>query len=221
MKQLIIFSTILLSTSIFSQSRSVLQKNGVFNNNLEFFSMLKVGNKHSNEFTAVSSGKYYLLKKWSSCKIKTIGKKNYTFNKCNYNIYDNRFELLQDKKVLFLKKEIINTIIIDNITFKPLNIKSDFKNKFYEQIGINNEIKIIKLYMLKKKTVPSAESLGLFENKVEVKSKNYFILKDKIVVIPKSIKKTFKLLNIKYNNKKHKKLKTKNRKDLLTILNLQ
>jgi hypothetical protein len=221
MKQLIIIILCITSLNIVSQNRAIGRTNGVFNNNLEFFAMLKVDNKTNNEFTAKANGKYYLLEKWKPCKIETIDDKEYTINKCNYNVFDNRFELLLDKEVLFLNKDIIEKIEIDNRIYKTIKIDHRFKNNFYEDLGSNKKVAIIKLYTLRKKILPSKESLGLFENKVEVLNKKYFIINDEIIEIPKSTKATFKLLKLKYRKKKHKKLKTKNIKDLQQIINLK
>lgn len=221
MKHFIYLSILLISTTIYSQNRSVAQTNGVFNNNLEFFAMLKVGTKHNNEFSTVVNGKYYLLKKWSDCNIKTTDGKKYSLKSCNYNVYDNRFELLLEKEVLFLKKGIIKEITIDNKVFKPLYLESEFKNNFYEEIVSNEKIKIIKLYKLKKRTIPSTESLGLYQNKVEVKKGLYFIKDNEIIKIPKSTKETFKLLGKTYKKKEHKKLSTKKVTDLVTTINIK
>lgn len=221
MKQLIIIILCITSLNITSQNRTIGKTNGVFNNNLEFFAMLKVGNKNNNEFTAKANGKYYLLENWAPCKIETIDDKEYTINKCNYNVYDHRFELLLDKEVLFLNKEIIKKIEIDNRIYKTIKIDHRFKNNFYEDLGNNKKVAIIKLYTLRKKILPSKESLGLYENKVEVLNKKYFIINDEIIEVPKSTKKTFELLSLKYIKKKHKKLKTKNVKDLQQIIDLK
>jgi hypothetical protein len=221
MKQLIIIILCITSLNIVSQERVIGSTNGVFNNNLEFFAMLKVGNKNNNEFTAKANGKYYLLEKWSSCIIETTDDKEYTMNNCNYNVYDHRFELLLDKEVLFLNKDIIEKIEIDNKIYKTIKIDHRFKNNFYEDLGSNKKVAIIKLYTLRKKILPSTESLGLYENKVEVLDKKYFIINDEIIEIPKSTKATFKLLKLKYSKKKHKKLKTKNIEDLQQIINLK
>ena len=221
MKQLIIILLFTTSLSLYSQERSFGSTNGVFNNNLEFFAMLKVGNKNNNEYTAKANGKYYLLKKWAPCEIETIDNKEYTINKCNYNIYDHRFELLLENEVLFLNKEIIRKIKLNNKIFKPLEIDHSFKSNYYEELGSNENIRIIRLYNLKKKVLPSTESLGLYENKVEVKNKKYFIYNQEFLEVPKSTKNTFEILKLNYNKKDHKNLKTKNIKDLLKIINLK
>jgi hypothetical protein len=221
MKQLIIVILCITSLNITSQNRTIGKTNGVFNNNLEFFAMLKVGNKNNNEFTAKANGKYYLLAKWAPCNIETNDNKEYTINKCNYNVFDNRFELLLDKEVLFLNKEIIKKIEFNNKIFKTIKVDHRFKNNYYEDLGANKKVNIIRLYTLRKKVLPSKESLGLFENKVEVLNKKYFIYNEEIIEIPKSTKKTFKLLDLKYDKKNHKKLKTKTIKDLHQIISLK
>jgi hypothetical protein len=138
-----------------------------------------------------TNGRYYLLKKWSPCKIETTDNKEFSISACNYNVYGNRFELLLENEVLFLNKLIIKKIELNNKIFNPLEIDHRFKNNYYEELISNKKTQVIKLYTLRKKTLPSTESLGLFENKVEVQNKKYIIFEKEILEIPKTKKAHF------------------------------
>lgn len=216
---LILLLALNLNTITFSQSRNVAQKNGVFNNNLEFFALLKVKTKHNNEFSTKADGNFYLNKKWNKCVINTTDNKKYTFNSCNYNVYDKRMEIFAENEILFIKKEIIQEIIIQKHRFKPFNSDiNEINYKYYEDLAEKNNVKLIQVYSLKKKTIPSKESLGIFVNTVEVKSKKYFIIDNKFIEVPKSKTKVLKLLKKENNKKLYKKINVRKIKDLIFLV---
>lgn len=219
MKKHIALITILFVSKLFSQDRNVLYKNGVFNNNLEYFAMAKVSNKNNSENSTKAKGVYYLNKEWKKCMIYTYDGKKYEMESCNYNIFDKRFEFFIDNTVYFLKKEILETVKIDNQNFKPNNNTILFNNNYYREILIiNSEAKLIELYSLKKKSVPSNSTLGLYHNKIEKKKKKYILTKDEIKELPTKKKKILELLNKKYNPKQHKHLNPKKEEDLIQLI---
>lgn len=219
MKKHIALIIILFVSKLFSQDRNVLYKNGVFNNNLEYFAMAKVSNKNNSENSTKAKGIYYLNKEWKKCMIYTYDGKNYEMESCNYNLFDKRFEFFIDNTVYFLKKEILETVKIDNQNFKPNNNTILFSNNYYREIFIiNSEAKLIELYSLKKKNVPSNSTLGLYHNKIEKKKKKYILTKDEIKELPTKKKKILELFNKKYDPKKHKHLNPKKEEDLIQLI---
>ncbi|WP_417214714.1 hypothetical protein [Bizionia sp.] len=205
------------NTSAGTNPRNLNFKNGVFNNNMEYFAMAKVSDKNSTDYYKNATGQYYLSKDWKKCRVITKENKDYIFNTCNYNIFDKRFEYIIDNTTFFLKKEQISSVFINKMKFEPSIFNNE--NNYYRLIyKFNETFKLIELYKLKKKSIPSSSSLGLYVNKVEKKSKK-FILKDgELIELPKSKKKTLRLLNKKYDKKKHKDLKISKEEDLINLI---
>lgn len=206
--------------NLISQSRNVPVKNGVFNNNLEFFAMAKVNTKNNSEHSVKAKGHYYLTKnKWGKCQIKTTSNKDYDFNNCNYNIFDKRFEFIIDNNVYFLHKNEVNYINFNDNKFIPSkDITIDDKNYFKELHTFKNGNKLIEIFFLDKKSIPSNTTLGLYHNKVIINSKKYLLLENKIIKLPNKKKKILKILNKESESKKYKKLNIKNTEDLIKII---
>lgn len=216
-----IFIILCLQTLLtYSQDRNVAFKNGVFNNNLEFFAMAKVNSKNNSENSIKVKGHYYLNKnKWRKCTIETVNNKIYNYQECNYNIYDKRFEFIIEEELYFLKQHEIKSIIINNekfIPFKTINVRD--KNYYREIYKLKNKDKLIEIYILNKKSVPSSTTLGLYHNKVSTKTKRYLLTQNKIIELPKRKKEILKLFNKKYNAKSHRKLKIKKDIDLIKLV---
>ena len=182
--------------------------------------MAKVNSKNNSEHSTKAQGHYYLNKdKWSKCNITDKNNKNFTFDACNYNLFDKRFEFIIDNTVYFLKKNEVKQIIINKHKFIPSKeITVNNKNYFKELHTFKNGNKLIEIFFLDKKSIPSNTTLGLYHNKVTVKSKKYLLKENQIIKLPKKKKDLFKKLNIKYDSKKHKKLKIKKTKDLILLL---
>ncbi|WP_422090556.1 hypothetical protein [Tenacibaculum ovolyticum] len=219
-KILLIIVLCFTNLSLISQSRNVPFKNGVFNNNLEFFAMAKVNTKNNSEHSTKAKGHYYLNKnKWSKCYIKTTSNKDYTFDTCNYNIFDKRFEFIIDNNVYFLQKKEVNYIKINNDKFIPSNkITTNNKNYFKEIHVFKNGDKLIEIFFLDKKSIPSNTTLGLYHNKVIINSKKYLLQNNKIIKLPNKKKKILKILNKQNDYKKYKKLNIKKNEDLIEII---
>lgn len=228
-KLIIVLSTFLMVTSLFSQRkwetsagpdmRNVRFKNGVFNNNLEFFAMAKVNSKNNTDYFKNAEGQYYFKEKWGKCRVITKSNKDYTLNDCNYNIYDKRFEFLIDNNLYFLKKNEVKQIFINKDKFLPFNNQLTSDKNYYQIIHkFNDNLKLIKIFKLKKKNIPSSSSLGIYVNKVERKSQNYLILNNKLIELPRSKKKILKIIGKKYHNK-YQNLNIKNDKDLIKLIN--
>lgn len=207
------------NTSAGTNSRNLNFKNGVFNNNMEYFAMAKVSDKNSTDYYKNATGQYYLSKDWKKCRVITKDNKDYVFNTCNYNIYDKRFEYIIDNTTFFLKKDQISSVFINKMKFEPSTLKFGNDNNYYRLIyTFNNNLKLIELYKLKKKSIPSSSSLGLYVNKVEKKSKKFILRDGQLVELPKSKKKILKLLNKKYEKEKYKKININKEEDLITLI---
>lgn len=219
-KTLLIILLCFTNFNLLSQSRNVPFKNGVFNNNLEFFAMAKVNTKNNSEHSAKAKGHYYLTKnKWGKCHIKTVSNKDYTFDTCNYNIFDKRFEFIIDNNVYFLQKSEVNYIYFNENKFIPSkNITVKNKNYFKELHTFKNGNKLIEVFFLSKKSIPSSTTLGLYHNKVIVNSKKYLLEDKKIIKLPHKKKKILKMFNKKNDSKVYKKLNIKNTEDLIKII---
>lgn len=212
---------ILVLTSIYSysQSRNVPFKNGVFNNNMEFFAMAKISNKNNSEHSTKNKGYYYFKNKWNKCRVITKDNKDYTFEVCNYNIFDKRFEFIIDNTTYFLKKNEVDYVFINNNKFKPFNNQTTLNRNYYKEIHkFNKDFKLIEIYNLKKRNVASNSTLGLYHNKIKVKSKKYILKNGNIIELPRSKKKILTLLGKSYDSKKHRKLNIKKHQDLITLL---
>lgn len=217
MKLSILFFLV-ITLANYSQERDVTYKNGVFNNNLENFALLKIGSKYNGENAKKINGNYYVSEKWSKCLIAGTDGKVYNFDECNYNIFDKRMELSFNNEIILLKDSAIEKIKIGTKTFKPFKSNSSFENKYYQDLYTDDKVSLIKLYYLKKKSVPSNTSLGLFEHTVEIKSKNYFIINNEVIKVPKSKSKILKLLGKESDKNKYKELNIKNDADLIQIV---
>lgn len=211
-KLIIVLSTFLMVTSLFSQRkwetsagpdmRNVRFKNGVFNNNLEFFAMAKVNSKNNTDYFKNAKGQYYFNKKWGKCRVITKSNKDYTLDDCNYNLHDKRFEFMIDNNLYFLKKNEVQQIFINKNKFLPFDNKLTQDKNYYQIIHkFNDSLELIKLFKLKKKSIPSSSSLGLYTNKVEIKAHKYFILDNKLIELPRSKKKILKIIGKKYYDK--------------------
>lgn len=221
MKNKILTFFILITTlSLHAQSRNVQYKNGVFNNNMEFFAMAKVSNKNNSENSIKAKGYYYLNNNWNKCQVKTIKDKDHVFNTCNYNIFDKRFEFIIDNVVYFLKKNEVKHIVINGNKFVPSSFNFPLNKNFFNEIyTFKDNRKLIEIHELKKKSVPSNSTLGLYHNKIEKKSKKYILNENgTLIELPKNKKKILSKLNIKYNSKIHKKLNPKNNNDLIKLI---
>lgn len=215
----IVFSILILIVNLsLSQERSVKFKNGVFNNNLEHFALLKINSKYNNEYTSKTNGSYYLNKKWNNkCVIQLEDGTNISIKNCNFNIFDSRFEYFIDNNLYFLKKENIKTVKINSIFFKPL--KETTKNQnYYQELHTFSNFKLIKLYNIKKSSVPSKVSLGLYENKIYSINKKYLLFPNKIVKLPKTKKKILSLFKINLTKEKFKSDNIKSNEGLISFL---
>lgn len=219
-KKILTFLILITTLSFQAQSRNVLYKNGVFNNNLEFFAMAKVSNKNNSENSTKAKGYYYLNKKWNKCQVKTAKNKNHIFNTCNYNIFDKRFEFIIDNVVYFFKKHEVKHITINGYKFVPSSNNFPLNKNFFKEIhSFDDNRKLIEIYELKKKSIPSSSTLGLYHNKIEKKTKKYILnINGSLIELPKKKKKILSKLNIKYNSKIHKNLNPKNNNDLIKLI---
>ncbi|PHN97561.1 hypothetical protein CSC81_08225 [Tenacibaculum discolor] len=218
---LITFSTNTIFSQFSGGSKIPKNANNIFNNNMDHFAMAKIDMKFNNEFGKNVHGTYYLSKTWKKCKITTKKKKTYTFQSCNYNLFDKRFEIKFDEKdYIYLKKETINQITFDNKIFKPIDVSlyTDSQNNYYQEITQNKNITLAKLYRLEKKITNSTESLGIIENKIVNRNSNYLIKDKRFIKIPKSKRKVLSILNIEYKKEEHKKLNTKNTKHIKKLI---
>ena len=182
--------------------------------------MAKVNTKNNSEHSIKAKGHYYLNKNnWSKCFIKTNKDKSYSFDTCNYNIFDKRFEFIIEDNIYFLKKYEVDHITINGDKFIPskeVTVKN--KNYFKELYDFKNGNKLVEIFILKKKSVPSNTTLGLYHNKVTITSQKYLLEKNRITKLPKKKKKILEMFNKKYNSKEHRKLNIKKTKDLITLI---
>ncbi len=217
--KLILLLTILcFNSKINAQGRAVPFKNGVFNNNFENFAMIKVKSRNNGENSVKSKGTYYFSKEWSKCSIETIDSKIFNFKECNYNIFDKRMEIFIDNEVIILKDNSIKSISFDQKVFKPTENELATENKYYQFLFSNNQYKLIKLYYLKKKSIASNQSLGLYHQTVSAKSSRYLIKDGELIKLPSSKSKVIKLLGKEDQKRNFRKLNIKNDKDLIEIL---
>lgn len=232
MKKMIIFIALLITqSSLYSQKssdwtndagadmRNVRFKNGVFNNNMEYFAMAKVTSKNNTDYYKNAAGQYYFDKEWGKCKVLTKENKTYLLDLCNYNIFDKRFEFIVEKEVYFLKENPILSVFFKNKMFIPFKGIDD-KSNYYRLIHkFNNNLELVETYTLKKKSIPSSFSLGLYTNKAEIKPKKFLLKNKELIELPKSKKEILILLNKSYKKEVHKKLNLKKESDLVELIN--
>ncbi len=217
MKKLI-FTFWLISFPLFSQRIGIQRTNGIFNNNLEHFALAKIKTKTNNEVSSKNLGRYYVKSTWTKCTIQGVDEKIHHFKSCNYNVFDKRMELLFDDEIVILDSNSFTKIKLEKDVFKPFKFDSTNDNNYFQELFSDENISLIKLYRLKKKSIPSTQSLGMFKQKVKVMSENYFVIKGKIIKVPRSMKKILKILNKQNLKGNFKGLNPRKDSDLIKIV---
>ncbi|SEB78180.1 hypothetical protein SAMN04489761_1751 [Tenacibaculum sp. MAR_2009_124] len=217
-KLILLLSIFCISINSNAQGRAVPFTNGVFNNNFENFAMIKVKSRNNGEHSVKSQGTYYFSKEWNKCKVQTIDNKTFNFKECNYNVYDKRMEIFIDNEVILLKKNSIKSITFQQKIFKPTDIDLPIDNKYYQLLFSNQKLKLVKFYYLKKNSVASKQSLGLYHQTVSAKSSRYLIQNGKLIKLPSSKSKILKLLGKEDQKRKFRKYNVKKDEDLIEIL---
>lgn len=198
-----IFILLLIPFLSFSQERRGGVQNDVLANNLGDFALQKIDAVYHNEFRGNVSGNTYLFDDWKLGLITTTknnnNNKEYSFSiLINYNLKMDRFEIKMDNDIYFLEKQMVKEIRVGNKAFipTPTNYKDEIKS-YMELLGEGEDFKLVKIYSLKIKGVQSKTSLGLYETKVTVKDKRFFVDNDgKFQEVPSSKKKIYEILDL-------------------------
>ncbi|MCB0475772.1 MAG: hypothetical protein KDC69_08845 [Flavobacteriaceae bacterium] len=209
-------SICLISSALFAQDRYGNKQLGVFNNNMDFFAMAKVNNKSNTNYLPGVKGSPYLFSEWNKCKIYPSDDTPNFVIPCNYNIYSDQFEIKVGDDLYVLNPQSVNTLIADQDTFIPN--KSMTGNEFFELLGSNEHIKLVRVYKAKILSVQTS-TLGLHESKLKISSTDYFLMNDgKLVKLPSSKSKIFDILNL--TNAQRKDFKSYNLKQTDQLVNL-
>lgn len=206
MKNFIIL--LLIPMLSFAQERRGGFSNDVLANNLGDFAMQKIDAVYHNEFGGSVEGSSYLFNDWKTSIITTTknnnNKKEYSFMiPCNYNLKMDRFEIKLDDGIYFLEKNMVKEVRIESRVFRPSpnNFVSDIKS-YMEILGEGTNYDLVKMHTLKIKGVQSKTSLGLYEQKVIIKDKRFFVDKNgKFQEVPSSKKKIYEILELSKEEK--------------------
>ena len=220
---LIIALTLFVSFYSFSQDRNTSLRNGVFNNNLEFFALQKIETKYNNQYITNAKGRYKLFNDWKKCTITTKDDRTLS-SPCNYNLFSDEFEIKIENDIYFVEASQVKEILIEDNKYLPLNTnlpksKEDYKS-YYNLIAKGNKLELVERYKLKLKTVASSTSLGLYENKFQIKEGLFFKLDNgELVEVPKSTKKIMQTLHLnKSLSNKYKKTNLKKLENLIPLV---
>lgn len=204
-----------------AQSRGGDPSNDVLANNLGNFAMQRIDKVYNNEFSDKVSGEAYLFDGWKTCVVSTTYNDGFTFRiPCNYNLYNDRFEMKVGDEIWFLKKEIVTEIKLGNRVFKPTphSYDKDLRN-YMEVLGTGEPYDLVKQYFLRIKDVQSTTSLGLYEKKITVKDKRYFLdEEDRLTEVPSSKRKIYKILGMSKEEKKAVDGNIKKTENLVKVL---
>lgn len=215
-KNITIIIIVLTYSIVFSQNRNTTLRNGVFNNNLDFFALQKVENIYNSNFYNNIKGRYYLYPTWEKCKLTNIDNKRF-IAPCNYNLHTDFIEIKVDTSIYILDHKKIKEIQVNNEYLRPIEnntVKHGNLSSYYKELTNNKKINLIKRYNLSLQSVQSTTSLGLYETKLEIKEVLFFLFEDgKLEKVPKTNKKIREVLinnNIIISSKIKKLKKTEN-----------